>query len=398
MTSLADGQTDRGATAGTSPRGQEALGVWLRRETEGDRLILRLGGSWTTRTIATINRELEEIAGRSGKTVLLDLSGLKEMDTAGAWLIYRTKRDLVAANAKVVIKGASSGQEALLERIARHDVDCPPAPPPANALVSLILQTGESSCSILANSANLLSFLGLVVTSIVRRLFTPWQLRGTALASHMEQAGFNALPIVGMISFLMGVVLAYLGAAQLERFGAQVFTVNVVAIGVLREMGILLTAIIVAGRSGSAFTAQIGTMKVNEEIDALQTIGLDPTDVLVIPRVLALCLVFPLLTFYADVMGILGGAVMVTSTLDISFTQFVRQLQDAASLNDFWVGLLKAPLFALIIAIVGCFEGLKVSRNAESVGRQTTRSVVESISLIIILDGLLAIFFSIVGI
>ena len=214
----------------------------------------------------------------------------------------------------------------------------------------------------------------------------------------MEQSGLNALPIVGLISFLVGVVLAYQGADQLARFGAQIFTVNLVAVGVLREMGILLTAIIVAGRSGSAFTAQIGTMKVNEEIDALQTIGLDPMDVLVMPRLIGLVLVLPLLTFYADIMGLLGGAVMATVVLDISFFQFARQLNDAVDLWAFWVGVIKAPLFAFIIAMVGCYEGLKVSRSAESVGRQTTRAVVESIFLVIVLDALLSIFFSFIGI
>ncbi|MCG8354731.1 MAG: ABC transporter permease, partial [Kiloniellales bacterium] len=231
-----------------------------------------------------------------------------------------------------------------------------------------------------------------------RTLADPRRLRLTALVSHMEQAGLNAMPIVGLLSFLIGVVLAYQGADQLARFGAQIFTVNLVGIGVLREMGIILTAIIVAGRSGSAYTAQIGTMMVREEIDAMRTIGLDPMDVLVMPRVIALLLVMPLLAFYADLMGLLGGAVMATVVLDISLVQFARQLNDAVPLWSFWVGIIKAPIFGFVIALVGCFEGFKVSRSAESVGLRTTAAVVEAIFIVIVLDAMFSVLFSVIGI
>jgi phospholipid/cholesterol/gamma-HCH transport system permease protein len=214
----------------------------------------------------------------------------------------------------------------------------------------------------------------------------------------METAGLNALPIVGLLTFLIGVVLAYQGADQLARFGAEIFTINLVGVGVLRELGILITAIIVAGRSGSAFTAEIGTMKVNEEVDAMRTIGLDPLDVLVLPRVVALVLVMPLLTFYADIMALAGGAVMTYFHLDISLLQFVRQLETAVTIETFWVGMVKAPLFAFMIAMVGCFQGLKVSGSADSVGRETTRAVVVGIFLVIVADALLSIFFSIIGV
>jgi phospholipid/cholesterol/gamma-HCH transport system permease protein len=220
----------------------------------------------------------------------------------------------------------------------------------------------------------------------------------TALVNQMERTGLNAMPIVGLISFLIGVVLAYQGADQLRKFGAEIFTVNLVGVGVLREMAIMLTAIVVAGRSGSAFTAQIGTMKVNEEIDAMRTIGLDPMEVLVLPRVVALVLVLPLLTFYADIMGLLGGAVMANWALDISFFQFARQFNEGVPVWSFWVGLIKAPVFAFIIAVVGCYEGFKVSISAESVGQRTTAAVVEAIFLVIVLDALFSIIFSILGI
>jgi phospholipid/cholesterol/gamma-HCH transport system permease protein len=200
-----------------------------------------------------------------------------------------------------------------------------------------------------------------------------------------------------MISLLVGVVLAFQGADQLRRFGAQVFTINMVGISVLREMGILLTAIVVAGRSGSAFTAEIGAMQVNEEVDALRVTGLDPMEVLVVPRVLALMIALPLLTFFADIMGLLGGGLMSLVLLDISFGQYWRILNTAVSLNTFLVGIVKAPVFALLIALVGCFEGLRVSGSAESVGLLTTRSVVEGIFLVIIFDAFFSVLFSYLG-
>jgi len=200
-----------------------------------------------------------------------------------------------------------------------------------------------------------------------------------------------------MISLLVGVVLAFQGADQLRRFGAQVFTVNMVGISVLREMGILLTAIVVAGRSGSAFTAEIGAMQVNEEVDALRVTGLDPMEVLVAPRVIALMISLPLLTFFADIMGLLGGGLMSIFLIDISFGQYWRILNNAVAINTFLVGIVKAPVFALLIALVGCFEGLRVSGSAESVGRLTTRSVVEGIFLVIIFDAFFSVLFSYLG-
>ncbi|HYB56378.1 MAG TPA: ABC transporter permease, partial [Alphaproteobacteria bacterium] len=212
--------------------------------------------------------------------------------------------------------------------------------------------------------------------------------------SHMERTGLDAMPIVGLLSFLIGVVIAYQGADQLRKFGAEVFVVNLLGISILREMGILLTAIIVAGRSGSAFTAEIGTMRVNEEVDAMITLGLDPIEVLVLPRTLALVLTLPLLTFYADIMGLAGGCLMAISTLDLTIAQFLKQLQTSVAIEHFWVGMYKSPVFAFVIAMIGCYEGLNVERSAESVGRQTTKSVVEAIFLVIVLDAVFSIFFT----
>jgi phospholipid/cholesterol/gamma-HCH transport system permease protein len=351
---------------------------------DGDRLVVQLAGAWTT----------PNGAGRAE----IDLGGVAELDTTGAWLVYRTVRSLRQRGLEVDFAGGEKTQLGLINTVASHDTRCPDAPPAANPLVAIVERVGRGTAEFFGEGRDLVNFLGHTIVVFVRSLLRPGSIRATALISHMEQTGLNALPIVGLISFLIGVVLAYQGADQLARFGAQIFTVNLVGYGVLREMGILLTAIIVAGRSGSAFTAQIGTMKVNEEIDAMRTLGLDPMEVLVMPRVMALVLVLPLLTFYADMMGLFGGAVMATVELDITFFQFARQLHSGVTAWSFWVGLLKAPIFAFIIAMVGCYEGLKVSRSAESVGRQTTKAVVEAIFLVIVLDAVASIIFSEIGI
>ncbi len=226
----------------------------------------------------------------------------------------------------------------------------------------------------------------------------PRRLRLTATIVQMEHTGLNATPIVGLLSFLIGVVFAYQGADQLRRFGAEIYTVNLLGIAILRELGVLLTAIIVAGRSGSAFTAQIGTMQVNEEIDALRTLGLDPIEVLVMPRVLGLVLTLPLLVIYADFLGMLGGCLMSWATLGISIPTFMDQLHSAIGQWTFWVGVIKAPFFAAIIALVGCYEGFNVERSADSVGRLTTQSVVESIFIVIVADAAFSIMFSLLRI
>jgi phospholipid/cholesterol/gamma-HCH transport system permease protein len=229
---------------------------------------------------------------------------------------------------------------------------------------------------------------------LFRVLVRPGRLRLTALVYHMDHTGLRCLPILGLLSFMIGVVLAYQGAEQLRRLGAEIYVVNLLGLSILREIGILITAIIVAGRSGSAFTAQIGTMKVNQEIDALRTLGLDPMELLVVPRILALMLVMPLLTFYANMVALSGGAVMSYLLLDINFYQFVTQMRIPIDFWDATVAMIKAPVFALVIGMVGCYEGLLVSGSAESVGLRTTRSVVESIFLVIVLNAFFSVLFS----
>ena len=371
---------------------------WIETRRDGATWVLTAGGRWTTGAVAALDARLRAIEPGEAASVRVDLGGLEALDTAGAWLVHRTMRELEARGLAVELTGGRADDLSLIETVARNVAPCPPPPRRVGAVVATIARTGAGTIFVFKEFTDLVNFLGLTVIVAMRALAHPSRIRVVPLVAQMERVGLNAMPIVGLISFLVGVVLTYQGADQLARFGAQIFTVNLVGIGVLREMGVLLTAIIVAGRSGSAFTAQIGTMKVNEEVDAMRTIGLDPMEVLVLPRLFALMLTLPLLTFYADIMGLLGGAVMVTLTLDISFFQFARQLNAEVPMWSLWVGLIKAPVFAFVIAMVGCFEGLKVSGSAESVGRQTTRAVVEAIFLVIVLDAMFSILFSVLGI
>jgi phospholipid/cholesterol/gamma-HCH transport system permease protein len=246
--------------------------------------------------------------------------------------------------------------------------------------------------------AELLSLLGAVMAKLAGLLVRPWRLRLTSLVHHMEATGLNAAPIVSLMAFLIGVVLAFQGATQLRPFGAEVFVVDLIAISVLRELGILLTAIIVAGRSASAFTAAIGSMKMREEVDAMRTLGLDPVEVLVLPRILALIITLPILGLIADLMGLLGGATMAWINLNVSPGMFQARLLEGTDAWDYAVGLIKAPFFALIIGLIGCYEGLKVEGTAESLGRLTSRSVVLAIFMVIVVDALFSIFFAVVNI
>jgi phospholipid/cholesterol/gamma-HCH transport system permease protein len=366
---------------------------------DGARWTLTLAGDWTTATLGALDDALRAAAPAAGTTeVAVDFSAVGAFDTAGAWLVYRTLRAPHDAGIEIRMQGLRPAIETLLATVAASATPGSAPQPPQNPFVAVVARTGRATIFALRESRDLVGFLGHCVVAIVRALAQPRRIRFTSLFHHIERAGLNAMPIVGLISFLIGIVMAFQSADQLQRFGASIFTVNIVGQGVLRELGVLLTAIMLAGRSGSAFTAQIGTMKVREEVDAMRTIGLDPMDVLVLPRLLALIVALPLLTFFADLMGLLGGALMAMLTLDITLFQFVRQLKGAVTLWTFWVGMIKAPVFGFVIALVGCYEGLRVTGSAESVGALTTRSVVESIFLVIVLDALFSIFFSVIGI
>jgi phospholipid/cholesterol/gamma-HCH transport system permease protein len=317
------------------------------------------------------------------------------MDSSGAWLLLRTSRALGGQSELTV----PERYRPLLENLGQERKPEPHKPRIPTGFRGRLYKMGRATVHAYRQGISMLGYLGRVTVETGEAIVQPkHNLRIAAMFTQIEETGINALPIVGLLAFLIGVVLAYQGADQLRRFSAEIFTINLLGVGVLRELGGLITAIIVAGRSGSAFTAHIGTMRVNEEIDAMQTMGLNTVDTLVLPRIVGLVVALPLLTFYADIMALIGGAVMCYFQLNITIPVYLRQLSDAVNVNTLMVGLIKAPVFAFVIALVGCYEGFQVERNAASVGLLTTRSVVESIFLVIVLDAAFSIMFSVLGI
>lgn len=361
-----------------------------------DGVRVALAGAWTTESLDRAGWPQAAPSDSTGQRVVVDFGGLEMLDSNAALALHRWIGRIRQQADSVTMEGAP----AFYDRIAAAYDKGADVPPEVRRRRwgDGLARLGQATVDGVRIALDLIAFQGQVTVSLFRTLLRPRELRGRSIVYHMQAAGVSALPIVGLLSFLLGVVTAYQGADQLARFGAQIFTVNVVGIGVLREMGALITAIVVAGRSASAFAAQIGTMKINEEIDAMRVIGLDPIMVLVVPRVLALTLIFPFMVVFADAMGILGGAIMATFSLDISFSQFARQFQNEVPLYHFWVGLAKAPLFATAIGAIGCQQGLLVGQGAASVGIRTTSAVVQAIFFVIVIDAAMSIFFSVLGV
>jgi phospholipid/cholesterol/gamma-HCH transport system permease protein len=352
---------------------------------------VRCTGAWIVQGIAQIEHRMENIFRLVEKDLVIDGTAITALDTSGAWLLHRTIRELEQRGRNVTINGLRPEFSALMQLIASCATAPPPPSPPAP---DWLTRTGQHSWHALLGASGMLAFVGECAIILLRSLIQPRRIRWRPLLHNLQTAGFEALPIVGLLSFLMGFVIAYQGADQLQRFGANIFIADLVGLSMLRELSPLLTAIIVAGRSGSAYAAQIGTMKVTEEIDALRTIGVGPIELLVLPKMLALIIALPLLTVFADVTGVLGGMLMARSKLDVSFDVFLNRLGDAVSLSSFLTGIGKAPVFAAIIALVGCYQGFQVSGSADSVGRQTTVSVVQSIFLVILADALFSVVFN----
>jgi phospholipid/cholesterol/gamma-HCH transport system permease protein len=367
---------------------------------DSEALVFRAEGDWLLATAAELDRRLRALDLPNGRQVILDLAGIGRLDTAGAWLLKRTDKELMARGNAVALANVRANLAPLLDQVWTHGAGTPlPHPVPAHHCLSgFVARIGEVTLRLMRRVYSMIGFGGRVAVTFAELLRHPRRLRLPALIGQMEQAGVDAMPIVGLLSFLIGIVFAYQGADQLRRFGAEIYTVNLLGIAILRELGVLLTAIIIAGRSGSAFTAQIGTMQVNEEIDALRTLGLDPVEVLVVPRVLGLALTLPLLVIYADFMGLLGGCLMSWASLGILIPTFLDQLRSAIGEWTFWVGVIKAPFFAVIIGLVGCYEGFNVARSADSVGRLTTQSVVEAIFIVICADAAFSILFTLLRI
>ncbi|WP_298186184.1 ABC transporter permease [uncultured Pseudomonas sp.] len=355
---------------------------------------LRIGGDWTLAHYARLEAEVLQQRDTLGSTASVDLQELGALDTAGAALLVELLGSQRLAELAHNAPGLASERRALLQAVGNAIVDAGDVVPGRRiaAWREFFGQIGQALEELWLQSVALLGFIGMTLAAMAAITLRPNRWRITSLVAHLQQSGLNAVPIVALLTFLVGAVVAFLGATVLADFGASIYTVDLVAFSFLREFGVLLTAILMAGRTASAFTAQIGSMKANEEIDAIRTLGLNPLELLVLPRVFALLIALPILTFIAMLSGILGGAVVCALSLDISPAMYLAMLQENIALKHFLVGMAKAPLFAFLIAVIGCLEGFKVTGSAQSVGERTTSSVVQSIFVVIVLDALAALF------
>lgn len=357
-------------------------------------------GEWVASTVGPLESAIDRQADavRSDNAVTFDLSHLERMDTAGVWLIQRTVDTLVERGIKVTLEGQNKVFNTFAKRLETYKPAERPREIGASFFGGVVQRLGEGTVEVCKLSLELLTFLGQVVVTLFRVLLNPKKLRGISVVAHIEEMGVNAIPIITIMAVGLGLVLSFQGADQLKRMGVEIYVINLVSISVVREVGILITAIMIAGRSGSAITAQLGIMKINEEVDALKTLGIDPIEVLVVPRVIALIILMPLLAFIADIGGCIGGALYVIPKMGVSAELYVNRVGEAVTEWSFWIGIIKAPIFGFAIAVVSCFEGLQVRGSAESVGRHTTAAVVESIFIVMIADALLSIFFVEIGV
>ena len=361
-------------------------------ERSGERTTLRLQGGWCIDHLREIEAALAQFPS-GGERVAIDYSGIETLDLSGAWLLRVWLDRAKSAGAKIEVVGRAPTHFEFLDELLERKAGEPPAPEPRASLREALVWVGRASVQQAKQTRDAIGFFGRIAVTTLRAMRSIHHLRLTSITRHIYETGIQAVPIVSLIAFLISVIVAYLGAQQLRQFGAEIFTVGLVAISVLREMGVLLTSIIVAGRSGSAFAAEIGVMRLNDEIDALQSMGVDPYEVLVLPRLIGLLIALPLLTVVADAMGLAGGALLSSLLLDIDLSQFIPRVQDALAPTTFWAGLIKAPVFAMLIALVGTYRGLQVRDSSRELGRLTTVAVVQSIFLVIFADAIFAVVF-----
>jgi phospholipid/cholesterol/gamma-HCH transport system permease protein len=365
----------------------------------GDAIELRPGGSWTAAHAAALEQLSDAVAPRldRAKTVRLDMAELRELDTLGAWLLEKIARRAASAGHHASVVGIADDYAGLIEEVRQVNRHNPQAAPARNPVVARLEEIGRSALDGTEDVSAFLQMLGSLCVAIGGVLRRPGSLRLTSLVYQLYRVGWQAIPIVVLITFLIGAIIAQQGIFHFRKFGADSYVVDMVGILVLRELGVLIVAIMVAGRSGSAYTAELGSMKMREEIDALSTMGLDPVEVLILPRVVALICALPILSFLGSMAALYGGGLVAWFYGGMGPAIFIARLHDAVSVTHFEVGIIKAPFMALVIGIVACSEGLRVKGSAESLGKQTTTSVVKSIFLVIVLDGLFAVFFASIG-
>src|SRR6187551_2320915 len=370
----------------------------LERIARGDGVALCATGPWTARFAPVLERMVTdaEKLGGTGPNIFIDASQVSKLDTFGAWLIERLRRTLTQGGVEAQIAGLSANYSSLVDEVRRVK----PAVPVAvqgMSITGILDGVGRSVVGVGAGFAALLGMAGAVLATWLRVFAHPTRFRLTSTIHHLEQVCWRAVPIVVLITFLIGAIVAQQGIFHFRKFGADIFVVDMLGVLVLREIGVLLVAIMVAGRSGSAYTAELGSMKMREEIDALRTMGFDPIEVLILPRMLALVIAMPILAFLGAMAALYGGGLVAWLYGGVDPDAFLLRLRDAISINHFIVGLIKAPVMAAVIGIVACVEGLAVQGSAESLGQHTTSSVVKGIFFVIVMDGVFAIFFASIG-
>lgn len=356
---------------------------------------LVVSGSWTAYGIGQIEAQLEALSAPSGSTMVIDASQIEAFDSVGAWIMEKLRRRLGEASVSIEIRQLKPEFTKLLEVVGQeihHQAGT--ANQGAIPVRTWRESLGRNTAAAFEQGMALLGFIGECTFALGKCLADPKRFRWRTVLYNIRSAGFDAMPIVGLLSFMLGIVVAYQGADQLRQYGANIFVADLVGLSMLREFAPLITAIIVAGRSGSAYAAQIGTMAVTEEIDAMRTIGIAPLELLVLPKIIAMLIVLPLLTVFADVLGVLGGMLMARAQLAVSYVEFLDRFVKTVSVTAYLIGISKAPVFAAIIVTIGCFQGFRTHGGPDSVGRQTTRAVVQSIFLVIVADGLFSVAFS----
>jgi phospholipid/cholesterol/gamma-HCH transport system permease protein len=371
----------------------------LTATSSGDALELNPAGSWTASNAATLERLSNDIAPQIDRAaaVKVDMAGVRELDTLGAWLLEKLSRRATSVGHRADIIGIADNYAGLIDEVRQVNRRTPAPPPARNPVVAKLGDIGRATIDAREDVAAFLQMLGALCIAILGILRRPRSLRLTSLTYQLYRVGWQAIPIVVLITFLIGAIIAQQGIFHFRKFGADSYVVDMVGILVLRELGVLIVAIMVAGRSGSAYTAELGSMKMREEIDALSTMGLDPIEVLMLPRILALICALPILSFIGAMAALYGGGLVAWFYGGMGPAIFLARLHEAVSVTHFEVGIIKAPFMALVIGIVACSEGQRVKGSAESLGKQTTTSVVKSIFLVIVLDGLFAVFFASIG-
>lgn len=349
-------------------------------------------GNWTLAHYTELSKSLENIAWPKNDTVTFEGSDINAMDSAGAWLINQWLRQLKEKGLTVKLQGFPEQYQKLLNLIESEASEGTDIPQPEK--LGRIATIGKMAVNQYREGIAYLNFMGFLSLELLRIIPNPRRWRINAITAAIYNNGFLALPIIALLSFMVGVVLTYQMGLQLKNYGANIFIVDLLGLAILREFGPLLTSIMVAGRTGSAYTAQLGTMKINQEVDALNTMGVTPAELLILPRISGLVIALPLLSIWADIWGVLGGMVMSNNLLNITWYDFLHRFPRVIPLKTLLLGLVKTPVFAIIIASVGCFQGMQVSGSADSVGRNTTKSVVISIFFIILADALFSIYFS----